>query len=53
MRQATAATDFGERSRLIGEAVSWHMKAQEPETGAAAPQLTNGVEFEWPDSTET
>lgn len=52
MRLATAPTDFGERSRLIGEAVSWNMKAQEAETAAATRQLANGVEFERPDATE-
>ena len=37
LREAAAATCLNERSRLIGEAAAWHMKAQDaPEPGPGA-----------------
>lgn len=36
LRAATAATDMGERSRLINEAVRWHMMASGLESQSEA-----------------
>ena len=36
LRAATKVIDLQERGRLIGEAIRWHMKAQEAERAAAS-----------------
>ena len=43
LRDAAAATCMNERSRLIGEAAAWHMKAQEARDPAAA---SGGLAFD-------
>jgi len=41
LRLATATSDLGERSRLISEAVRWHMMANEAEHGSASGDRSN------------
>ena len=43
LKDAAAATCMNERSRLIGEAAAWHMKAQEARDPAAA---SGGLAFD-------
>ena len=43
LRDAAAATCMNERSRLIGEAAAWHMKAQEARDPGSA---SGGLAFD-------
>jgi hypothetical protein len=45
LRQATLTTDLSERSRLISEAVGWHMKAMEAEDAGRTGEPRDGEDL--------